>query len=36
MADGYLGHHQPSINKPVFVAFYAVGNLYKGQEVVSD
>jgi hypothetical protein len=29
-------HHQHPINKPVFFAFYAVGNLYKGHEVVFD
>jgi hypothetical protein len=36
MADRSPVHHQLSINKPVLVAFYAVANLYKGQEGGSD
>jgi hypothetical protein len=29
-------HQQFPANKPVFITFYAVINLYKGQEGVSD
>jgi hypothetical protein len=36
MADVHPFHHKLSINKPVFIAFYAAGNLYNGQEVLSD
>ena len=36
MADVHPVHHLFPIKKPVFIAFHAVGNLYKGQEKVSD
>jgi hypothetical protein len=36
MVDGHPAHHQLPNNKPVFVAFCAIGNLYKEQVVVSD
>ena len=36
MADVHPVHHLFLIKKPVFIAFHAVSNLYKGQEKVSD
>ena len=36
MADVHPVHHLFPIKKPVFIAFHAVSNLYKGQEKVSD
>ena len=36
MVDVHPVRQQLPVNKPAFIAFYAVSNLYKGQEMVSE